>query len=519
MPLKIFLGFVLCLIVGCNSHKDITSLPDTSPKEHPYVVTLKGLEYCSGILISAHHVLAPASCVCDVPKVAVLLGFEKYPYFAENRLDPNGQIIVSTEIILHEDYYKMQPHRHLNNMAIVKLPHPANLTDNVQPAKLLDPEDSFQLDGNTVKIVGWKLTTNTKLKETEARLRNQDTCANMFGQQFFRNQESCVRWFQKGHLNLLGNPVTFKGKVIGFQTATPNCKWPTLDCSQNDFVLNIAPYIDWINAHVYGHVISKIRSNELEAAAQYAHLLSVIENLKKEQLGDKASINEELNDLKLSIQKNSKQGQDIALMLNEEINGVKTEIANRDLMYNKSIYQLNEDISDSRQEFSNGLSAQENYHKNLVQRVDELDTKSPKIDEALDQIQIALNSLEVQSDLTKSSFEHLTEELKEEIKKVKRHVEDLEATFGKLKNVSQETEDRIIEVDEHIHHIHKEIDDFNPRISLIEQISDETRQRLDKQIVTVHEQYQKIQRENDLIVRTVNDCCKRNDYFYAPPVQ
>lgn len=460
-------------------------------------------------------------------KVGILLGINKYPFYADNRQEAIGQILTSTDITIHDDYGKVTHQRHLNNIALIKLPHAATLSEYVQPAKLITKQDFPLLDGAVASIVGWRHSSNTPLKLAKVRVRNQDTCKFMFDH-YFAKQEFCVQWLCLDNLNLMGNPAIFQEKVFGFQTAALSCLWEDHDCTQNDLILSFAPYLDWISLQIYGNIEATAQIND-----QVNALLRLIEELKTKQAVDQALLNETFASLSKSIEDNRKKGSGLELRLNEELSDLKEEFTNNVSKQNASIYQLAEDFSNSRQEFSDGLSAQKASSDSLAKRLDALDARVPQLDENL-------KLLETQSEKTKASFQALALELQEEIRKVKRQVDQLQADLpcpscvgqlrqeilDQLKEATTKVERQFAEIDKDLHHLHEDLNEVQsqedlvtkklwPQVEFLEKVVDETRSRLDKQIIIEHQHMQHAAQENEILTDTVNRCCRRYNGLYS----
>lgn len=349
----------------------------------------------------------------------------------------------------------------------------------------------------------------------------------MFGH-YFAKQEFCVQWLCLDNLNLVGNPASFQGKVFGFQTAALPCLWEDHECSQNDLILSFAPYLDWISLQIYGNIEETGQLNE-----QIKALLRLVEELKTKQALDQALLNETFSSLSKSIEDNRKKGTGLELRLNEELNDLKEEFTNNAAKHNASIVQLAEDFSNSRQEFSDGLSAQKANSDTLAKRLDALDVRIPQLDENL-------KLLETQSEKTKASFQALALELQEEIRKVKRQVDQLQADLpcpscvgelrqeilNQLKEATTKVEGQFAEIDKDLHHLHEDLNDVQaqeeqvikklwPQVEFLEKVVDETRARLDKQIIIEHQHMQHAAHENEILTDTVNGCCRRYNGLYS----
>lgn len=87
------------------------------------------------------------------------------------------------------------------------------------------------------------------MKVDLVKFRNQDACEFLFGRQFLKSQEMCLKSNSADPLDFLGDPVSLNNKIIGYQTTLPSCE-PTYNCTQEYVFLSFIPFLDWISEHM-----------------------------------------------------------------------------------------------------------------------------------------------------------------------------------------------------------------------------------------------------------------------------
>lgn len=168
----------------------ITNGQVATSKQFPYQVGLQlshsdGNYWCGGTLLSVRWVLTAAHCTKGVVEVKVILG--------SLRSRPNGDIgeVVLTvpgtaeNIFVHKYYdgYYLE-----NDISMIRLPEPVELSDYIKPAKLPKFEGNAPLyTGRTGIISGWGKVSDSSssisstLQWTDAAIISNAACAVFYG--------------------------------------------------------------------------------------------------------------------------------------------------------------------------------------------------------------------------------------------------------------------------------------------------------------------------------------------------
>ncbi|XP_030764565.1 uncharacterized protein LOC115888845 [Sitophilus oryzae] len=242
--LKIYLLYLVTLhYLPCGFAEDCV---ETKPQFFPYHAIVKGDVTCNGALISENYVVTLGSCVKGSSEAIVYLGFRKHPYNDRSQEDSAGKFYVTRNITVHEDFIKIGNKQFINNVAVLKLPEPVKLSSEIYPIELIPKEESLGILGHNANVSGWWSSDQTNVKYCPVQLQSQDTCFHYYGSSFVKDQEFCLKWSVKKRLNLMGNPTTIEGKLLGFQTHTPKCVKAHPTCTGSNVIVNLLPFLNWI---------------------------------------------------------------------------------------------------------------------------------------------------------------------------------------------------------------------------------------------------------------------------------
>ncbi|KAL1514112.1 hypothetical protein ABEB36_003428 [Hypothenemus hampei] len=246
--MKIYFCF---LIITAPTFLKITSaftLKETSSSIFPFHAVIDGSNVCSGLLINEEYVLCPASCVNGSKwDIKISLGNQEDPFFLSNPVQNFTDTYNAKDIIVHEKFLKLSNSVYLNNIALLRLTTITTFKENIQPGLLFSKLENHLIGEDLVNVTGWSTTTVLNLSVAETTLLNPDTCAYLYGDDFFQYQETCLEWKTHDyHLNLSGNIVSVQGRILGFLIRAP-CTEHDLDCKNHYKVIKISSFLDWIS--------------------------------------------------------------------------------------------------------------------------------------------------------------------------------------------------------------------------------------------------------------------------------
>lgn len=135
---------------------------------------------CGGTLLNENYILTAAHCLYNTTKVEIHLGS-----WQRDEIEIGRQIFYA-----RHRFYSIHPNykrKHLwNDIALIRLPRPAIYTDLIQPVKLPDACDIFNLlNGINLRVIGnGKEKTNgtfpDKLQHTILTTTSQTACKDVF---------------------------------------------------------------------------------------------------------------------------------------------------------------------------------------------------------------------------------------------------------------------------------------------------------------------------------------------------
>uniref|UniRef100_A0A2C9H6H9 Peptidase S1 domain-containing protein n=1 Tax=Anopheles minimus TaxID=112268 RepID=A0A2C9H6H9_9DIPT len=158
--LSFFFTCALCLPNNLQAGRHIQLPVEQSPRiregvpvgpgEIPYAAGLMiqqpiGNRWCGGSLVSVNYVLTAANCFTNPGATTVLLG-------ASNMTDVED-IVMASDVIVHQAFV---PSQNLNDIALVRLSRPANISNYIRLARLPNWRQADSLFVNQLATVsGW----------------------------------------------------------------------------------------------------------------------------------------------------------------------------------------------------------------------------------------------------------------------------------------------------------------------------------------------------------------------------
>ncbi|XP_030763196.1 glandular kallikrein-like [Sitophilus oryzae] len=208
---------------------------------------------CVGVLISRNYVLTAAQCLhttnqyVKIHSLGVYAGVYNW-YMLEDFVQSYG-IIPINKVYEHEGYNATT---YENDIAIIELPHPVNITDEVQIAELATEEEA--LLGEVGYIAGWSFPVREENHGLphggNVTVVSNSVCQETYPSYKIDEKVICTSGPVAVCNGDQGTGLTVNGKVVGIAYAPKSVLSPTEECPivPNTY-LYIPKYLDWIKAH------------------------------------------------------------------------------------------------------------------------------------------------------------------------------------------------------------------------------------------------------------------------------
>ncbi|KAF7266984.1 hypothetical protein GWI33_019764 [Rhynchophorus ferrugineus] len=280
---------VILLLTALITNSLCQVCTDVKREQYPYQAFVAVGIICNGALISNQHVIIIASCALWPKDATVYLGFSNTGNLMSKIEGQHVIIEKSKEIIIHENFAKINPNRFSNNIAIVVLARPVTYNNLIQPIAL--NKDLFAL--NDINITSWPTIIGVNVKRCYGKIVDNSTCVKKIGPTFLPNEEFCVKR-DKGLENIIfpfQTIATSNNKLIGLLSLTSLCLF---NCPKYSAFLNIYHFVDWI------------QKNTEITSTQHADLRNI--STKIEQCcANKITYEEGISKLRTLIEENNKQ--------------------------------------------------------------------------------------------------------------------------------------------------------------------------------------------------------------------
>lgn len=246
---------LLAVVQGCRvivERANGVQQPRSAHVSHVLLETFLTYEQkylCSGVLISANHVLTTVNCVFGW----VFVNVHVYPYKLRDVFEDAREIHRSTEVHYKPEFNLLD---HSNDVALVKLPVTLNVAARPYAIAQLPAASSMLMPGHEGKSVGWGLLNykddNAAAFKHEQTMKviSDDICREAYpgwwANESARQGRICIlRNFGANCVSDTGSPFYIGDVVYGLQSFGQR---EACDSAYPNGIQEVRVHLDWINS-------------------------------------------------------------------------------------------------------------------------------------------------------------------------------------------------------------------------------------------------------------------------------